>query len=129
MTHPGWTIYPDSSSFSSIFIHNDIPFFLNHFAILEVTLKVTFVTSFEDEQATVALGTGFVVDKERGLILTNRHITGVGPVRALAIFDRHEELEVEVWRGEKSKGKLSEKTFEKLWQMFLLKTLHLLNLH
>eukprot|EP00913_Durusdinium_trenchii_P018629 g17507.t1 len=57
---------------------------------------VTFVVSFEDEQAAVALGTGFVVDKERGLILTNRHITGVGPVRALAIFDRHEELEVEV---------------------------------
>ena len=28
-----------------------------------------------------------------GLILTNRHITGVGPVRAIAIFDRHEELE------------------------------------
>ena len=64
-----------------------------------MTLKVTFVVSFEDEQATVALGTGFVVDKERGLILTNRHITGVGPVRALAIFDRHEELEVEVWSG------------------------------
>ncbi|CAK9052482.1 unnamed protein product [Durusdinium trenchii] len=61
-----------------------------------VALKVTFVVSFEDEQAAVALGTGFVVDKERGLILTNRHITGVGPVRALAIFDRHEELEVEV---------------------------------
>ena len=61
-----------------------------------VALKVTFVVSFEDEQATVALGTGFVVDKERGLILTNRHITGVGPVRALAIFDRHEELDVEV---------------------------------
>ena len=53
------------------------------------------MVSFEDEQATVALGTGFVVDKERGLILTNRHITGVGPVRALAIFDRHEELEVD----------------------------------
>ena len=62
-----------------------------------MTLKVTFVVSFEDEQATVALGTGFVVDKERGLILTNRHITGVGPVCALAIFDRHEELDVEVW--------------------------------
>lgn len=61
-----------------------------------VALKVTFVTAFEDEQAAVALGTGFVVDKERGLILTNRHITGVGPVRALAIFDRHEELEVQV---------------------------------
>ena len=28
-----------------------------------VALKVTFVTAFEDEQAAVALGTGFVVDK------------------------------------------------------------------
>ncbi|CAJ1407712.1 unnamed protein product [Effrenium voratum] len=61
-----------------------------------VAIKVTFVVSFEDEQAAVAMGTGFVVDKEMGLILTNRHITGVGPVRAIAIFDRHEELEVEV---------------------------------
>lgn len=61
-----------------------------------VALKVTVVCNFEDDQAAVAMGTGFVVDKERGLILTNRHITGVGPVRATAIFDRHEELEVEV---------------------------------
>ena len=62
------------------------------------------MVSFEDEQAAVALGTGFVVDKERGLILTNRHITGVGPVRALAIFDRHEELEVEVATGGQKGG-------------------------
>ena len=54
------------------------------------------MVSFEDEQATVTLGTGFRGGQGRGLILTNRHITGVGPVRALAIFDRHEELEVEV---------------------------------
>ena len=59
-------------------------------------LQVTFVISFEDEQAAVAMGTGFVVDKQRGLILTNRHITGVGPVRAIAMFDRHEELDAEV---------------------------------
>ena len=52
--------------------------------------------SFEDEQAAVAMGTGFVVDKHRGFILTNRHITGVGPVRAIAMFDRHEELDAEV---------------------------------
>jgi len=37
-----------------------------------------------------------VVDQDRGIILTNRHITGVGPMRATATFDRHEELEVEV---------------------------------
>ncbi|CAE7869054.1 unnamed protein product [Symbiodinium sp. KB8] len=61
-----------------------------------VALKVTFVVSFEDEHAAVAMGTGFVVDKQRGLILTNRHITGVGPVRAIAMFDRHEELDAEV---------------------------------
>ena len=54
------------------------------------------MVSFEDEHAAVAMGTGFVVDKQRGLILTNRHITGVGPVRAIAMFDRHEELDAEV---------------------------------
>jgi len=61
-----------------------------------VALRVTHVRSFEEDPASTAQGTGFVVDKERGLILTNRHITGVGPVRATATFDRHEELEVEV---------------------------------
>lgn len=60
-----------------------------------VALKVTNVRYFEEDQACTAVGTGFVVDHERGLILTNRHITGVGPVRASAIFDRHEELKVE----------------------------------
>jgi len=61
-----------------------------------VALKITFVCAFEDDQASMSMGTGFVVDKQQGLILTNRHITGVGPVRGIAIFDRHEELEVEV---------------------------------
>lgn len=61
-----------------------------------VALRVTCVRSFEEDRAATSVGTGFVVDSEKGLILTNRHITGVGPVRAIAIFDRHEELEVEV---------------------------------
>mmetsp|Transcript_10388 Transcript_10388/g.23488 ORF Transcript_10388/g.23488 Transcript_10388/m.23488 type:complete len:1038 (+) Transcript_10388:79-3192(+) len=61
-----------------------------------VALRVTCVRTFEEDSASTSLGTGFVVDSDRGLILTNRHITGVGPVRATALFDRFEELEVEV---------------------------------
>eukprot|EP00929_Paragymnodinium_shiwhaense_P111730 TRINITY_DN80019_c0_g1_i1.p1 TRINITY_DN80019_c0_g1~~TRINITY_DN80019_c0_g1_i1.p1 ORF type:complete len:1041 (-),score=242.99 TRINITY_DN80019_c0_g1_i1:86-3208(-) len=69
---------------------------LSELAPAIVALRVTGCRAFEEDAAASSLGTGFVVDKERGLILTNRHVAGVGPVRALAIFDRHEELEVEV---------------------------------
>jgi pro-apoptotic serine protease NMA111 len=38
--------------------------------------------------------TGFVVDAERGLILTNRHVVMPGPVVAEAVFLNHEEVEL-----------------------------------
>ncbi len=42
------------------------------------------------------MATGFVVDAERGLILTNRHVANPGPVVAEAVFLNHEEVEVKV---------------------------------
>lgn len=36
--------------------------------------------------------TGFVVDAERGYILTNRHVVGAGPFWGYCIFDNHEEV-------------------------------------
>ncbi|RHZ17824.1 hypothetical protein DYB37_004588 [Aphanomyces astaci] len=38
--------------------------------------------------------TGFVVDAERGIILTNRHVVGAGPIDAEAIFQNNEEVRV-----------------------------------
>lgn len=36
--------------------------------------------------------TGFVVDAERGYILTNRHVVCSGPFWGYVIFDNHEEV-------------------------------------
>lgn len=51
-----------------------------------VALQVTAVRSFQDDFAGAHGGTGFVVDAERGLILTNRHVCTCGPERAAATF-------------------------------------------
>lgn len=42
----------------------------------------------------VSEATGFVVDAERGIIMTNRLVIGSGPFLGYAIFDNHEECEV-----------------------------------
>ncbi|MCA9491536.1 MAG: trypsin-like peptidase domain-containing protein, partial [Myxococcales bacterium] len=57
-----------------------------------VSLRVTAVRDFDTEDASVSQGTGFVVDAERGLILTNRHMVHAGPVIAQAVFADHEEV-------------------------------------
>ncbi|MYD99300.1 MAG: hypothetical protein F4X98_18200 [Gammaproteobacteria bacterium] len=64
-----------------------------------VTLLVDHTRAFEDSSNMTTEGTGVVVDAERGLILTNRHIIGVGPVNATAVFLNQEEVELQpVWR-------------------------------
>lgn len=61
-----------------------------------VALRVTGVRAFEDCSAGTWCGTGFVVDASAGLILTNRHVISIGPIRAVAHFDQNEELPCEV---------------------------------
>mmetsp|Transcript_36465 Transcript_36465/g.66371 ORF Transcript_36465/g.66371 Transcript_36465/m.66371 type:complete len:996 (-) Transcript_36465:53-3040(-) len=64
-----------------------------------VALHVVAVRGFQDDSAGVSGGTGFVVDAEKGLLLTNRHVCTCGPVRASATFvgsAAMEELPVEV---------------------------------
>lgn len=56
-----------------------------------VSIQFTHVTTFDTESALVSEATGFVVDAERGLILTNRHVVGPGPFCGYAVFDNHEE--------------------------------------
>lgn len=57
-----------------------------------VSIKVNRVRAFDTVQAGSVQATGFVVDKERGLILTNRHVAGPGPIVAEAIFANNEEV-------------------------------------
>mmetsp|Transcript_18302 Transcript_18302/g.27589 ORF Transcript_18302/g.27589 Transcript_18302/m.27589 type:complete len:1118 (-) Transcript_18302:268-3621(-) len=56
-----------------------------------VVIRVNYVKPYDGEQAGSAHATGFVVDAERGIILTNRHVIGLGPIRAEAIFINKEE--------------------------------------
>jgi len=57
-----------------------------------VSLKVDVTRSFDTERNTSTQGTGFIIDAEQGLILTNRHVVTPAPVRAKALFLNQEEV-------------------------------------
>ncbi len=59
-----------------------------------VTIEIDQTRSFDTERNVTAQATGFVVDAERGLILTNRHVVTPGPVIAEATFLNREEVEL-----------------------------------
>src|SRR3984957_19040950 len=51
-----------------------------------VSIDVDQTRAFDTEWNTTAQATGFVIDAERGLILTNRHVVTPGPVTSEATF-------------------------------------------
>ncbi len=57
-----------------------------------VSVKIDLTRAFDTERNISSQATGFVVDAERGLILTNRHVVTPGPVRAEALFINQEEV-------------------------------------
>ena len=57
-----------------------------------VSIRVDSTRAFDTEWNSSSQATGFVVDAERGLILTNRHVVTPGPVVAEAIFQNNEEV-------------------------------------
>ncbi len=59
-----------------------------------VSIRLLSVRAFDGNGASFSVATGFVVDKERGIILTNRHVVTPGPVRADAIFLNKEEVDL-----------------------------------
>ncbi len=59
-----------------------------------VTIEVDQTRSFDTERNASMQATGFVVDAERGLILTNRHVVTPGPVTAEATFLNREEVQL-----------------------------------
>jgi S1-C subfamily serine protease len=60
-----------------------------------VSIQIDSTRAFDTERNQSSQATGFVVDAERGLILTNRHVVTPGPVRAQAVFLNQEEVELE----------------------------------
>ncbi|KAI7749035.1 hypothetical protein M8C21_009941, partial [Ambrosia artemisiifolia] len=67
-------------------LHNVVP--------AVVVLRTTACRAFDTESAGASHATGFVVDKHRGIILTNRHVVKPGPVTAEAMFVNREEIPV-----------------------------------
>src|SRR5579863_1349260 len=59
-----------------------------------ISINVDLTRAFDTEWNTTAQATGFVVDAERGLILTNRHVVTPGPVTAEATFLNREEVQL-----------------------------------
>ncbi|CAK9182062.1 unnamed protein product [Ilex paraguariensis] len=59
-----------------------------------VVLRTTACRAFDTESAGAGSATGFVVDKRRGIILTNRHVVKPGPVVAEAMFLNRDEIPV-----------------------------------
>jgi S1-C subfamily serine protease len=57
-----------------------------------VTIEIDQTRAFDTEWNMSSQATGFVVDAENGLILTNRHVVTPGPVVATAVFQNREEV-------------------------------------
>lgn len=65
---------------------------LERIASSVVTIQIDQTRAFDTEWNSSGQATGFVVDAERGLILTNRHVVTPGPVTAQAVFQNREEV-------------------------------------
>ncbi|MBV6424455.1 MAG: hypothetical protein NAOJABEB_02266 [Steroidobacteraceae bacterium] len=59
-----------------------------------VAIQVDQTRAFDTEWNNSSQATGFVVDAERGLVLTNRHVVTPGPVIAEATFLNREEVQL-----------------------------------
>ena len=60
-----------------------------------VVLRVNSPRAFDGQSPGYSTATGFVVDAEQGLILTNRHVVTTGPVVAEAVLLDNEEVPVQ----------------------------------
>jgi len=67
---------------------------IQHVAGSVVTLRLDAGKALDTATNNSSQATGFVVDAERGMILTNRHVVQAGPVTAIALFANREEVEL-----------------------------------
>lgn len=58
-----------------------------------VSLQLSHLRSFDDSEQGNSSATGFVVDAERGIVLTNRHVVSSGPIRISATFQNQERVD------------------------------------
>ncbi len=59
-----------------------------------VSIQTDVPVSFDGKWNSSGYATGFIVDAERGIILTNRHVVTPGPITAKAILNNNEEIEL-----------------------------------
>jgi pro-apoptotic serine protease NMA111 len=59
-----------------------------------VAIEIDSTRAFDTEWNSSSQATGFVIDAERGLILTNRHVVTPGPVTSEATFLNREEVQL-----------------------------------
>ncbi len=59
-----------------------------------VVIRVSAPRSFDSNSPGYMTATGFVVDAERGILLTNRHVVMPGPVVSEAVFLNNEEVDI-----------------------------------
>ncbi|GAB4827967.1 hypothetical protein Ancab_034852 [Ancistrocladus abbreviatus] len=97
---------PESSIKEDLCVENDPPFrenvataedwrkALNKVIPAVVVLQTTACRAFDTESAGASNATGFVIDKLRGIILTNRHNVKPGPVVMEAVFLNSEVIPV-----------------------------------
>ena len=58
-----------------------------------VSLQLSQLRSFDGAAQGTSNATGFVVDAEQGIVLTNRHVIGSGPIRISATFQNQERVD------------------------------------
>ena len=58
-----------------------------------VSLQLAQLRDFDESVQGGSNATGFVVDAERGIVLTNRHVVGSGPIRLSATFQNQERVD------------------------------------
>ncbi|EFQ27733.1 PDZ domain-containing protein [Colletotrichum graminicola M1.001] len=58
-----------------------------------VSIRFCQTCSFDTDAALTSEATGFVVDAQKGYVLTNRHVVGAGPFWGYIVFDNHEEVD------------------------------------
>ncbi len=58
-----------------------------------VSLKLSQLRDFDDVNQGGSAATGFVVDAEQGIVLTNRHVVSSGPIRLSATFQNQERVD------------------------------------
>jgi S1-C subfamily serine protease len=59
-----------------------------------VSIKYCRARGLDTEIPGAFSATGFVVDKERGILLSNRHVVSVSPITAHAVLCNYEEIEL-----------------------------------